>query len=167
MMKTNGTAGKAQQGNCLKSALSLSGTVLTNGVRIQDTRTVLSICWPSPVISVSPRMSYLYSSNNVWNQHSEYGSATYVSMQQRRWWWNIRTIAMTSFQPSAASPPELICTGFSSQRKVALPPNGETNRPQTQPETTKKSKTDFFNKYKKHTKQKGTNRHNGCLLSTK
>ena len=54
---------------------------------------------------------------------------------------------MTSFLPSAASPPELICTGFSSQRKVALPPNGETNRPQMQPETTKKSKTDFFNKH--------------------
>lgn len=53
---------------------------------------------------------------------------------------------MTSFLPSVASPPELICTGFSSQRKVALPPNGETNRPQMQPETTKKSKTDFFNK---------------------
>lgn len=123
-------AGQVQKlySSCQRSASTLSGSVLTNGVLIWDIRTVLWICWPSPAHWVSPRRNCLYSSISVCSLHSEYGSARSVSMQQRRWCWIILIIAMISFLPSVASLPEPICIGSSRPRRVARLPNGEKNR---------------------------------------
>ena len=123
-------AGQVQKlcSSCQRSASTLSGSVLTNGVLIWDIRTVLWICWPSPAHWVSPRRNCLYSSTSICSLHSEYGSARSVSMRQRRWCWIILIIAMISFQPSVASLPEPICIGSSRPRRVARLPNGEKNR---------------------------------------
>ena len=135
--------------NYLKNAETLSKTVLTNGVWIWAIRIVMWTCWRFPVRFVYQRTNWACFSINACTLAFEYGSARYVSKQQRRWCWNIQIIATTSFQPSVDSLVALIFTESSRQKKTVLLQNGETSTLQMQHKMTQIEHNHHFVKYQR------------------
>ena len=138
--------------NCQKNAETLSKTVLTNGVWIWAIRIVMWICWRFLVHFVYQRTNWACFSINACILTSEYGSARYVSTQQKRWCWNIQIIPTTSFQPSVDSLVALIFTESSRQKKAVLLQNGETSTLQMQHKMTQIEHNHHFVKYQRKSK---------------
>ena len=82
-------------------------------------------CWRFPVRFVYQRTNWASFLTNAYTLTFEYGSARYVSMQQRRWCRTILIIATTSFLLSVDSLVALIFTASSRTKKAVHQRSGE------------------------------------------